>query len=313
MRTTRRAVAQLPLVPVLAAIRGTPVVAQDASTPAITVGSLGFTESAILADLIVLVLAEAGLPAQASYDLGTSVDLHAALTSGEIDLYVEYTGGGLVAILGLPVPDAAGQEAATPATTIADQVYATVSAEYRERFDLVWLDELGFNNSYALAVLPETAATLGLVTISNLATCNGPLTLGTDREFPDRQDGLPGLASTYGLTFETVVPGNPADMYGAIAAGEVDVISAYTTDGHLRDLDLVLLVDDLGFFPPYRAAPVVRQDVLDQWPDLAVTINQLAGAIDEDAMIAMNAQADLDGVATVEVARAFLESRGLPG
>ena len=294
----------------LAASRFRPAMARADRTETITVGALGFTESAILADMIALLLGDAGYPTRVAYDMGTSVDLHEALTRGEIDLYVEYTGGGLAAILGLPVPSAASGQA-TPTVSIAAQVHATVSAEYRERFGLVWLDELGFNNSYALAVMPETAASLGLVTISDLATHAGSLTIGTDREFPERQDGLPGLSATYGFTFGAVVPGEPADMYGAIAAGDVDVISAYTTDGHLRDLDLVFLVDDRAFFPPYHAAPVVRQEVLDEWPEVATVIGQLAGRIDEAAMIDLNARVDLEGEATADVARAFLESLGL--
>jgi glycine betaine/choline ABC-type transport system substrate-binding protein len=311
MRLSRRTLVPSFLGAGLVAARGDVILAGEAQPPEITVGALGFTESSILAEMLAHLLVDAGFTVQVAHDMGTSEETHAALVNGEIDMYVEYTGGGLVAILGLPVPAASEAGQATPAVPVADLVYATVSAEYRQQFNLVWLDELGFNNAYALAVTPETAAAYGLVTVGDLAAHAGELTLGTDLEFPDRQDGLPGLEETYGITFANVAPGEPALMYDAIAAGEVDVITAYTTDAHLRDLELVFLEDDRGFFPPYHAAPVVRQALLDEQPDVATVINQLGGQIDEAEMIDLNSRVDLDGMAPADVARGFLEANGL--
>ena len=248
----------------LAAISA-PGAAQDDDPPTITVGSLSFTEPIILGEMISLLLEDAGYGVERSFDLGVSAGAHQALVSGEIDLYVEYTGGGLVAILGLPVPTA--EETGTPAASIAEQTYNTVAEVYLEEFGLVWLDEIGFNNTYVMAVTADTAEAYGLVTVSDLAEHASGMTLGTDQEFPDREDGLPGLEAVYGIAFGAVEPGDPGLMYEAIANGEVDVITAYSTDGRLPGLDLVLLEDDRNFFPPYRAAPVVDQALLEEHPE----------------------------------------------
>ncbi len=283
--------------------------AQGDDPPRVVVGSLSFTESTILSEMLALLLEDAGYEVERRMSLGVSEDLHAALVDGEIDLYVEYSGGGLVAILGLPVPPP--DVASTPAASVEDEVFATVSEQYEEQFGLTWLDEIGFNDSYALAVTRETADELGLVTISDLRDHAGEMTLATDNEFPDRQDGLAALDAGYGLEFGEVLPGPVDEMYGAIERGEADVITAYTTDGRLPDLDLVLLEDDQQVFPPYYAAPVVDGDLLESDPALRNVLNQLSGLIDEATMAELNRQVDVEGQAPEAVARAFLEEQGL--
>jgi glycine betaine/choline ABC-type transport system substrate-binding protein len=285
------------------------ILAQGDDPPRVVVGSLSFTESIILSEMLALLLEDAGYEVERRMDMGVSEDLHAALVDGEIDLYVEYTGGGLVAILGLPVPPP--DVSATPAASVEDQVYATVSAQYEEQFGLTWLDEIGFNDSYALAVTRETADELGLETISDLQEHADEMTLATDNEFPDRQDGLVALEAGYGLEFRDVRPGPVDQMYAAIEGGEADVITAYTTDGRLPDLDLVLLEDDMHAFPPYYAAPVVNGELLDDDPALRDVLNQLAGRIDEATMAELNRRVDVEGQDPAAVARAFLAERGL--
>ncbi len=255
-RQSRRMGIQLLLVLGLVVGHAGSATARGEDAPTIAVGSLSFTESVILSEILSLLLEEAGYSVERHLNLGTSVEAHAALVNGEIDMYVEYTGGGLVAILGMDVPTAGVAGEATPAASIAEQTHAIVSEQYRDMFGLVWLDEIGFNNSYALAVTAGTAEDLDLATISDLIEHAGELTLGTDLEFPQRQDGLPGLEAAYGIAFANVMPSEPGLMYDAIANGEVDVITAYTTEGRLADLDLVLLEDDLKFFPhtmPHRS------------------------------------------------------------
>jgi glycine betaine/choline ABC-type transport system substrate-binding protein len=312
MQTLRRITLPLLLMAVLIASPG-PALAQDTAQPTISVGSLSFTEPVILGEMISLMLEDAGYSVERRPDLGVTTEAHEALVSGEIDLYVEYTGGGLVAILGLLVPTPGETGAGTPEASIAGQTHDIVAAAYLEQFGLVWLDEFGFNNTYALAVTAETAAALGLVTVSDLAGHASELTLGTDLEFPDRQDGLPGLEKAYGFEFGDVLPGEPAQMYEAIAAGEVDVITAYSTDGRLPGLDLVLLEDDLSFFPPYYAAPVVDLALLEAHPEIREILNQLAGRIDDETMAGLNELVDVEGMTPVDVARAFLEEQDLIG
>jgi len=290
---------------------GASATAQGEDPPSIRVGSLSFTESVILAEMISLLLEDAGYTVDRTFNLGVSAEAHEALVSGEIDLYVEYTGGGLVAILGLPVPTAGADGSGTPTASVADQTYNAVAAAYLEEFGLVWLDEFGFNNTYALAVTAETAEMMNLRTISDLSDHASGLSLGADLEFPDRQDGLLGLEQVYGIEFGEVVPGDPGLMYEAIGNGEVDVIAAYTTDGRLPDLDLVLLEDDRSFFPPYRAAPVVDLDLLEANPEIESIINQLAGTIDENEMAGLNYLVDVEGQDPSNVARNYLEDLGL--
>lgn len=279
--------------------------------PAIVVGSLSFSESAILAEMLSLLLEDAGYDVERKPDLGFTSEAHDSLVSGEIDLYVEYTGGGFVSVLSRPVSAADdGSGNATPAS-IVDGTFDIVAEVYLEEFGLVWLDQIGFNNTYAMAVTVDTAEAYDLVTVSDLAKRAAEMTLGTDQEFPDRQDGLPGLEAAYVIEFGEVRSGEPGQMYEAIATGDVDVIAACTTDGRLPGLDLVLLEDDLDFFPPYFAAPVVNGEWLENNPALVETLNRLASRIDEETMAGLNYLVDVEGESPIDVARAFFTDEGL--
>lgn len=296
--------------------------AQD--KPKVAVGSKNFTEQLIVGELSALLLESAGYEVERQMNLGGTAVVHEALVSGEIDVYTEYTGTGLLAILELELPAAADDaspvaeaspmaESSPAAGTggLAQTVYDIVKAEYQSRFNLVWLDPLGFNDTYALAVRAETASELGLTTISDLIGKEGELTFGGTQEFLTRPDGLPGLSERYGLAFGDERGMDAGLTYGALEGGDVDVISAFTTDGRIPELGLVVLVDDLGFFPPYFAAPVVRQELLDEDPAVRDVLNQLAGKIDDATMARLNAQVDVEKMESIDVARAFLQEQGL--
>jgi len=296
--------------------------AQD--KPTVAIGSKAFTEQLILGELLAVMLEDAGYEVERQLNLATSAVVHEALVSGDVDAYVEYTGTGLLAILNLPLPagtpgaDAASSPTAdgTPAAGMAgvDVVYDIVKTEYQEQFDLVWLDPLGFNNTYTLALTEERATELGVATISDLIGKADDLTFGGTQEFLVRPDGLPGLTETYeGLEFGDETGLDPGILYQAVDSGDVDVISAFATDGRIPALGLVTLEDDLGFFPPYYAAPVVRQDLLDEDPAVRDVLNGLAGAINDETMAGLNLQVDEDGMEPEDVARAFLEEQGLIG
>jgi len=296
--------------------------AQD--LPEVSVGSKDFTEQIILGELSSLLLEEAGYSVNRQLNLGGSAVVHQALLSGEVDVYTEYTGTGLLAILELPLPEAGAEASpmasptaagATPVAGggLADMVYQTVAAEYASQFNLVWLDPLGFNNTYVLCVRPETATELGLTTISDLVGQEGDLTFGATQEFLVRPDGLPGIEETYGLDFGDERGFDPGLTYTALDGGDVDVISAFATDGQIAQLGLVALQDDLGFFPPYFAAPVVRQELLDESPEVRDVLNQLAGKLDDATMAGLNAQVAIDQLEAVDVARTYLQGQGLVG
>jgi len=299
---------------VLASLAGAAgAAAQDEDKPTVVVGSKDFTEQIIVAEMVALLLEDNGYNVERQLNLGGTAVVHQALVSGEIDIYVEYTGTGLLAILGqeLPEVDAAG---ATPAADSGqDQVYEIVSSEYEAQFGLEWLEPWGFNNTYALAVTQETAEEYDLRTISDLEAVAGEMTFGATQEFLVREDGLPGLEAAYGFEFGDEQGLDPGLVYSAVAEGQVDVISAFATDGRIEALDLVLLEDDLGFFPPYYAAPVVSQELLEQSPEIRDILNQLAGTIDDSTMAQLNLRVDEGGESEIDVARSYLEEQGLIG
>ena len=288
--------------------------AQD--KPTVTIGSKDFTEQVLINEMLAQLLEDAGYPVERQLNLGGTTIVHQALVNGDIDTYIEYTGTGLLVILNLTLEDAATPTAGAAATPMAgvDPVYDTVKREYKDQFNLVWFDPLGFNNTYILAMTQEQAQELGVTKTSDLIGKANDLTFGATQEFLTRPDGLPGLTAAYeGLEFGDAKGFDPGLVYQAVDSGEVDVISAFATDGRIPALGLVTLEDDLGFFPPYFAAPVVRQDLLDQDAAVAEVINKLAGKIDDQTMAGLNSQIDTEGMEPEDVARAFLEEQGLIG
>ncbi len=292
------------------------VAAQDEDLPTVGVGSKDFTEQIVLAEMVALLLEDAGYPVDRQINLGGTVVAHEALVNGDIDIYVEYTGTALLAILGLEPLDSDVEDAsssATPAAVGPDEVYDIVSTEYDEQFGLTWLQPWGFNNTYAMAVTQETADEYGLETISDLEGASGELTLGATQEFLVRPDGLPGITDLYGFDFGNAIGLDPGLVYAALESGDSDVITATATDGRIPALGLVVLEDDMGFFPPYYAAPVVDSELLADHPEIGEILNQLAGTIDDAAMADLNFQVDDGGMEERDVARAYLEEQGLIG
>ncbi len=297
---------------VLSSFAGVTATRQD--LPTIVVGSKDFTEQIIVSEMVAQLLEDAGYPVERQLNLGGTVVAHEALVNGDIDVYVEYTGTGLLAILGLELPATEATPEAGGATPVAvgvDPVYDIVAAEYQSQFNLTWLEPWGFNNTYALALRGDQATELGVVTITDLLEHDQDLVFGGTQEFLVREDGLLGLEEVYGVEFEDAVGFDPGLVYGAIESGDVDVISAFATDGRIPSLGLTLLEDDLGFFPPYFAAPVVSQEILDQSPEVAAVLNQLGGMIDDQTMADLNFQVDDGGMEAADVARTFLVEQGL--
>jgi osmoprotectant transport system permease protein len=186
-----------------------------------------------------------------------------------------------------------------------------VRREFQDRWNIVWLAPLGFENSWELTVPRRLAESRGLATISDLARVSQTLEAGFDYEFIERPDGLPGLAETYGLHFGSVQGMQQALKYQAVDNGDLDVLDAYTTDGRLLVHDLVVLEDDRDFFPPYEAAPLVRAATLERHPGIATTLALLAGVLDGDVMRAANLRLQEKGENEVVVARDVLRDLGV--
>jgi glycine betaine/choline ABC-type transport system substrate-binding protein len=267
--------------------------------PTLRIGSKDFTEQIVINEMAAALLEDAGYQVERKMNLGGSAVVHQALVSGEIDTYVEYTGTGLTAILKLPVQ------------TDPQQVYDTVKQEYESKFQLTWLKPLGFNNTYAMAMTKEKAADLGITNVSDLKAKAESLVFGGTQEFLTRPDGLPGLSEKYGLKFKDSKGLDPGIMYQAVDTGQVDVISAFATDGRIPALGLVTLQDDQQFFPPYFAASVIRQDTLAKDGHIAEVLNQLGGKINDQTMANLNLQVDQEKKEAADVAKTFLKEQGL--
>lgn len=259
------------------------------TNPGVQVGSKSFTESVLLGEIITK-LAGAG-PAAAFHqrELGGTQILWKALLAGEIDLYPEYTG------------------------TLTKEILHTAASTDDLRILLrgrgIWMSQpLGFNNTYALAVRPETAERLGLRTISDLRA-HPDLRLGFSNEFLNRGDGWPGLKQRYALPHGNVRGLDHDLAYRSLKAGDLDVVDAYSTDADIAFHGLVLLADDLGYFPRYDAVVLARQETLDRWPGLREALQRLEGKLTESGMMALNSQVKLDRQPDQQVAADWLRSK----
>lgn len=275
---------------------------QSASAP-IIVASKPFGESYILAEMFAQLLESHGIAVTRRPGLGATDVAFAALRSNAIDVYPEYSGTGLQVIL----------KDTLSAATMADAaaVFAHVQRASVERFGVRWLPSLGFENTYAIAVLPKTAARLRLQTLTDLA--RDPLTFsgGMTSDFIAGVDGLPALSAVYGLRLKSVRPLAPALKYQALLAGSVDVIDAYSTDGLLARYTLVVLQDDRHVFPPYDASAVLSPRVTSTRPDVIAVLTLLSGRIDALAMRALNSRLEVDQTDVRVVAHDALASLGL--
>ena len=268
----------------------------------VRIGTKNFTEQLILGELMAQIIeARTDLRVDRRFNLGGTMICHGALQGGEIDLYAEYTGTALTAVLKQPV-------IAEP-----NRAYETVAREYRRRFSTEWLRPFGFNNTYVITVRKSDATSRDLRTISDLVAVSGTLRAGFTAEFSERPDGYPGLRRAYGLHFREVLDLEPALMYQAITNRQVDVICAFATDGRIAAFELQPLRDDRGFFPPYQAAPVIRDEVLQEHPELRGLLELLAGRLDDATMRRLNFEAEKKKRRPGDIAREFLERQGLLG
>jgi osmoprotectant transport system substrate-binding protein len=248
----------------------------------IVVGSKNFTEQAVLGEILAQHIEnKTGLPVERRFYLAGSYISHQALLADRIDLYPEYTGTALTAIL-----------KEKPSGSSAE-VYQRVKEEYERRFGVVVTEPLGFNNSFALVVRGDDARRLQLKTISDLARQAPRWRMGVGYEFLERPDGFAGLAKTYGLHFaEQPRVMDLGLLYRALDTNQVDVVVGSSTDGLIQARGFVVLEDDKHYFPPYDAAPVVREQTLARYPALRQALSELGGKISEEDMRRLNYAVD---------------------
>lgn len=272
----------------------------DQTTGTVTVGSKNFTENIVLGEIMAqLIEARTDLKVERKLNLGGTLVNFNALKKGDLDLYPDYTGTGLIAILKREV------------VNDPQEVYDIVQEEYNKKFKIKWLGPFGFNNTYAMAIRQEDAEKFGLRTTSDLQKVDERWVLGAEQEFFNRPDGYDGLVKAYGLKFKDTKALETGLKYQAMAQKTFDVTDAFTTDGQLLTYKLQVLEDDKGFFPPYFAAPVVRMDTLKKFPRLEETLNLLVGKISDEKMQQLNYLVEEKGESVEKVARDFLTEIGL--
>jgi osmoprotectant transport system substrate-binding protein len=273
---------------------------QGADRP-IRVGSKNFTEQVVLGEIVAQHLEHRlHRSVERSLNLGGTLLAHQALLSGQIDLYPEYTGTALVAILKDSIDtDPAG-------------VLARVRTEYEQRFHAEWLDPLGIDDTFAMVVNGAQARAQRLETLTDASKAPEAWTLGVGYEFEQRVDGLPALEKTYGLRWK----GAPKTMdlgllYKAMEQNQVTMIAANSTDGMLSKMDLKILRDDRHAFPPYQVCIVARQDTMQAIPGLRSALLELSGKFTNQQMQSLNFQVDAEHRPVAQVAAEFLRQAGL--
>jgi glycine betaine/choline ABC-type transport system substrate-binding protein len=264
------------------------------STP-VVVGSKNFTEQVLLGEILAAHLESRGFAVDRRLNLGGTSLCHEALRSGQLDVYVEYTGTALTDIL------------KRPPSSDSTGVLETVRAGYGA-LGLEAIAPLGFNNTFALVMRRGDAAARHITRISDLAPYAAVLRVGLFGEFLERQDGMSGLLTAYGFRFGTA----PREMdlgllYEALAQGQVDLVVGSATDGLIAARDLVVLDDDRRYFPPYEAVPVANQDALRAHRGLAEALALLAGRLDAATMRRLNYEVDGRHRAPAEVAREVVQ------
>ena len=262
------------------------------------IGSKNFTEQFVLAELYAQALEASGFKVERKINLGGTLIAHKALEEKQIDMYPEYTGTMLLAVLKQEV------------MTDQKAVYDKVKAEYATK-GLVLLNEAPMNNTYNMVVRPETAAQYKLETLSDLAKVSKDLKLGAGPEFRDRKDGLPGLKAKYNMDFKEDLQMAIGLRYQALSSKQIDVVNGYSTDGMISALKLKRLKDDRNLWPPYYVVPVIRKDALDANPKAADVLNRVSAMLSEASMAEMNYRVDGDKMEPRDVAHDFLKARGV--
>jgi len=269
----------------------------------VTVGGKDFTEQHLLSKITSIYLKEKGYDVKEASNMGSSV-VRSALENGQIDMYWEYTGTALVIY----------QKQAVE--TDPDVAYEKVKEKDKEN-NLAWLNKANFNNTYAILMRQDKAEELGIKSITDLANYVNAnptaLKFASNAEFYARQDGIKGLEKHYGFAFpaENVVKMDSGLLYNALKEKQVDVSVGFATDGRIEGFNLVALEDDKNFFPAYNGAPVVRQEVIDKYPEIADLLNQIADRLDTETMMKLNYSVDVEHKDVAEVAREWLVSQQL--
>ncbi len=230
-------------------------------------------------------------------NLGSSILNHQALTRGDANIAgVKYTGTEVTGVLQMdPITD-------------SEKAMEVVTEEYDKRFNMKWYESYGFSNTYAFMVTKEFSEENNVTKISDLKDIAGNITAGVDTSWLNREgDGYEDFKRVYGFDYGRIYPMQIGLVYDALQAGQMDVVLGYSTDGRIASYDLIVLEDDLNFFPAYDAAPVINKDLLEEYPEIDGIIEKLEGKISPETMRELNYRGDNDLIEPKNVAKEFLE------
>lgn len=294
-RTNRIILAALAIMAMVAVGVG---LISNVSRETINIGTKPMTEQYILGEILKTAIEEeTDLNVNLILGVGGGTShLHPGIEKGEFDIYPEYTGTGWNAVLkndGL----------------YSEEMFEDLQKQYADSYNLRWLGMYGFNNTYTLAVRKETADQYNLKSYSDLQGVSDQMTFGAEYDFFEREDGYNALCETYGLSFDKNLDMDLGLKFKALNQGKIDVAVVYTTDGQLDSPNIVVLEDDRQFFPSYQCGNIIREDVLEEHPELEDVFNRLTDSISEKDMAKMNNAVESDGREPAEVAREFLKSK----
>ncbi len=262
-------------------------------------GKLGAEPEILINMYKILIEEETDVQVALEPGLGKTSFVFNALDSGSIDIYPEFTGTAISELL-----------KESPSSTDQQEIYEQAKDGLTNEFDLVMLEPMEFNNTYALAVTNELAEQYELENISDLKGIENELNVGFTLEFSDREDGYLGIQSLYDLTFPNLTTMEPKLRYVAVESGDINLVDAYSTDSELEEYELTVLEDDQNLFPPYQGAPLLRQEIAEEYPEIVGALNQLANKVTDAEMREMNYQVNSDGEKPDDVARKFLQEKG---
>ena len=285
----------------LTALMMTFVACTPQSQKTVVVASKPHAEQYILAEMISLLIeTHTDITVEKKIGIGGGpANIHPAMMNGEIDIYPEYTGTGLLFVL-------KDDLIVDPA-----ELYDSVKSRYMEEYNLQWMGLYGFNNTYALTVKGPTAEKYNLETYEDLALASKDLVFGAEYDFFEREDGYEALKNTYGFEFKDTTEMDIGLKYEALESDQVDVINAFSTDGLIKQYGLKVLKDSKNFFPSYQAATIIRKETLDKYPELEGVLEKLTGQISDEEMIDMNYQVEKENKDPKDVAEKFLKDKGL--
>lgn len=266
----------------------------------IIVGGKDFTEQYIMTHMMAEIIeAKTDIQVERKVNLGGTQVCFNALSNDEIDIYLDYTG------------TIYGDTLAYPPISDMEEVYNTSKKDLKKGYNIEVLEQMGFNNTYGIGVSKEIADKYNLKTVSDLARVSDKLTFGFSLEFINREDGLLGLERRYNFKVKDVKGLNGANKYLALDNGETDVLDVFATDGLIGLYDIVVLEDDKNFFPPYYAVPLVRAEILEEYPEIKTLLSDLGHMLDDATMIELNFQVDELQKDPAAVAREFLIDQGI--